>query len=536
MRSSARPLYLAFATSTFLVGASAAADEPKEPLPLAPAAPPGVVAEAAPAAPDRITEALAPQPGGLTPNEVERMALGTAPSLKVKQAELKAASAKVTQAMLSFLPRVSGTVSYTRLSEVKNSLGTQTVFGLNTGDPTNPFNPTLPTGGLVNGACPAPAPSSFSCVHLYDTTGKDQGTLAVTQAAFNFPVLLNSYAFAAQIAVPVSDYVLRLSQGYAAASRAESAKKLDIKAEGLKLATDARVAFFNWVQAKAATVVTTEGVKQAEAHLVDMRRIVDAGLASRVELLNLEAQRASAEQVRIASVAMAELAEQSLRIFIGMPTDKPVSIGIDILHESLTPSTTTLSALEDEALAHRLEIRALDETEHSLKSLVSLARANYLPRVDGFANFTYSNPNQRFFPQRDEFHYTWEAGVRLSWTVNDTISAPSMVSEAQARVEQINAQKQQLLQGLKLEVAAAYADLKRAEANIAVADQGLVAAEEALRVRSELLKAGRATSVEIVDAENKVMQARLSWVSARVGILVAKTKLEHAAGRDVPKS
>jgi outer membrane protein TolC len=534
MRSSARPLFFVLATTSCLFVGSAAADEPKELVPVVPPVAVPALPTSTPAAPpDRIAEALAPQPGGLTPNEVGAMVVRVAPSLRVKQAELKAASAKVTQALLGFVPRVSGTASYTRLSEVQNSLGTQTVFGTVNG---TTFTPGIPTGGLVSSTCPQVPLPNTQCVRVIGETGQQSDMLAVTQVPFNFPVLLNAYAFTAQIAVPVSDYVLRLSQGYAAASRAESAKKLEIQAEGLKLATDAKVAFFNWVQAKAATVVATEGVKQADAHLTDMRRIVDAGLASRVELLNLEAARAAAEQGRIAAVALAELAEQNLRISIAIPADKPVSIGADMLHETFTPNSATLAALEDEALARRLEIRALDETEHSLKSLVSLARANYLPRLDAFAGATYANPNQRIFPQRDEFRYTWEAGLRLSWTVNDTLSAPSMVAEAQARVEQINAQKQQLLQGLRLEVAAAYADLKRAEANVAVADQGLVAAEEALRVRSELLKAGRATSVEIVDAENKVMQARLSWVSARVGILVAKTKLEHAAGRDVPKS
>ena len=32
---------------------------------------------------------------------------------------------------------------------------------------SNPFNPNIPTGGLVNGACPG-APPSVSCVHVID--------------------------------------------------------------------------------------------------------------------------------------------------------------------------------------------------------------------------------------------------------------------------------------------------------------------------------------------------------------------------------
>jgi outer membrane protein len=145
-------------------------------------------------------------------------------------------------------------------------------------------------------------------------------------------------------------------------------------------------------------------------------------------------------------------------------------------------------------------------------------------------------PTNVSFPQSDEFRGTWEAGVRLSWTVNDTLAAPAAVTEAKAKAAQITALKEQLLQGLKLEVAQAYAELKRAEANIDAADRGLVAAEETLRVQTELLRAGRATSVTIVDSEREVTQARMGRVSAHVSVIVARLKLEHAVGRDVPPS
>lgn len=534
MRSSPRSIHLAFATSAFLFAAVASADEPKELLPAAPPAPADALPNVPPAAPDRIAEALAPQPGGLTPKQVGELALRAKPSLRVKEAELREAAAKADQALLAFIPRLSGTATYTRLSEVKNSLGTQTVFGLATGDPANPFTTTIPTGGLVNGACPSPAPPSFSCVHVFDTAGRDAGTLSVTQVGFNFPVLLNSYSLAAQLAIPVSDYVLRLSHFYAAATHAESAKKYDLQAAELQAVAEAKVSFFNWIRAKGASVVAAEAVNQAAAHLQDVKRIVDAGLASRGDLLRLEAQKAAAEQFAADASAVANVAEQALRISLGLPANGPLMIGTDVLHEAPGSEASTLETLEKEALGKRLELRSISESERATTSLVSGARAQYLPRVDAFANATYANPNQRIFPQRDEFRFTWEAGVRMSWTVNDTLAAPAAVSEAKARAAQITALKEQLLQGLRLEVASAYGDLKRAEATIDAAERGLVAAEETLRVQTELFRAGRATSVAIVDAETALVQARLQRVNARVGVLIAKTRLEHASGRDVP--
>jgi len=533
MRSSARPLYLAFATSTLLFGASAAADEPKEPLPSVPVAPPGVLPQAAPVTPDRIAEALAPQPGGLTPNEAARIALRTRPSLRAKEAELRAATARVDQALTNFLPRVTVTGTYTRLSLVENKLGGggTTLIGVKP-DPNDPFNQDKATKaplapGLIE-VNPCQLPSGF-CAQ--DSSGAF--VTAVPVQGITLPALQNSYSFVASVAVPISDYVLRISQGYAASSHAESAKKIELEAEGLNIAADAKIAFYNWVRTKATAAVTAEAVAQADAHLKDVQRAFEVGLSSKGDVLRLEAQLASAQQTQADAAALASLVEEQLRIALGLPAGKPLGIGIDVLHEPAEPSSVTLSTLQDEALAKRLEIRALDETEYSLKKTVSLTRAGYFPRVDAFADVQYSNPNQRVFASGAEFRMTWDAGVRLSWTINDSITAAPAVTEAKARVEQIAAQKEALQQGLKLEVASAYAELKRAEANIEAAERGLAAAEESLRVQTELIRAGRATGVSLVDAEAEVTRARLRRVDVRVGILVAKTRLEHATGRDV---
>lgn len=527
MRSSARPLYLALATSLLSLASPVLADEPKEPTPPVPAATPA----AAPATPDRIAEALAPQPGGLTPNEVGRLAMQARPSLRAKQAELREAAAKADQALLAFVPRVSGAAAYTRLSEVKNSLGTQTVFGTVNG---TAFTPGIPTGGLVSSTCDQVPLPNTQCVRVIGQTGQQSDMLAVTQVPFNFPVLLNSYSFTAQLAVPVSDYVLRFSHFYAAATHSESAKKYDLQAAELQVAAEAKSAFYNWIRAKGASVVAAEAVGQAQAHLEDVQRIFAAGLASKGDVLRLEAQKAAAEQFAVDARALANTAELNLRITLGLPEDKPLAIGVDVLHEALTPMTDTAEKVEKEALSKRLELRSISESERATSALVSGARAQYAPRIDAFANATYSNPNQRFFPQRDEFRFTWEAGVRMSWTVNDTLAAPAAVSEAKARAAQVTALKEQLLQGLKLEVNVAHGDVIRAMAVIDAADRGLVAAEETLRVQTQLFQAGRATTTAIVDAETALVQARLQRVNAHVGVLIAKMRLEHAAGRDVP--
>src|SRR5690349_494064 len=82
-----------------------------------PVAPPPVVQPVARQLPDPLAIALAPQPGGLTPEDAARVAAAGKPSVKAKRADLEAAAARVDQALVSYFPRVSVTATYTRLSE-----------------------------------------------------------------------------------------------------------------------------------------------------------------------------------------------------------------------------------------------------------------------------------------------------------------------------------------------------------------------------------------------------------------------------------
>ncbi|APR80835.1 Hypothetical protein A7982_06182 [Minicystis rosea] len=51
-------------------------------------------------------------------------------------------------------------------------------------------------------------------------------------------------------------------------------------------------------------------------------------------------------------------------------------------------------------------------------------------------------------------------------------------------------------------------------------------------MRRELFQHGRASSVELTDAETELFRASLDVVSARVDVRIARARLLHATGRD----
>jgi outer membrane protein TolC len=89
-----------------------------------------------------------------------------------------------------------------------------------------------------------------------------------------------------------------------------------------------------------------------------------------------------------------------------------------------------------------------------------------------------------------------------------------------------------LLDGIRLEVRQARNAVTEADSAIATSQQALTSAEEGYRVRRELFRAGKATLLEVIDAEAELTRVRLEVVNAVVEARIARVRFDHAVGRD----
>jgi outer membrane protein TolC len=422
---------------------------------------------------------MAPSPGGgLTSEQVAARAQETSFDAAARRQALAAAEARLEQAKVAYLPKLTLTGSYTRLSEVAQTLtfGGQTIV---------------------------------------------------------FP--LNRYLFQAGLAVPVSDYVLRISQGYAAASRNQHAAQLDQLAAKLKAGTDGKLAYYAWLRAKGQLIVAERALGQSKDHLVDANNSFEAGTASKADVLRVESQVASAELVVAQAQNVLNLNEEQIRTAMHDTTPGRYAVGEDLrIDPPPVPGLDNLEVLRAEALEQRLEVRALDETAWSLREQAKVARAGYYPRLDLVGNAIFANPNPRVFIPTNEFTPSWEVGAQLVWTPNDALNANGASADTEARASQIQMQKQVLRDSVGLEVVQAYNAMREAEITLGTTARGLRSAEEGYRVRRELFQNGRATSVELTDSEVELFRASLEAINARANLRSARASLLHAVGRDIP--
>ena len=71
-----------------------------------------------------------------------------------------------------------------------------------------------------------------------------------------------------------------------------------------------------------------------------------------------------------------------------------------------------LGDLVDTARRQRLEFKAIDTGIAAKQRQRDAELANSLPRLSAFGAADYADPNQRVFPQVDEFKFTWQIGWR----------------------------------------------------------------------------------------------------------------------------
>jgi outer membrane protein TolC len=490
------------AASLVLTASSAAIAQPAPP----PVTPPAPAAPATESLDSRLKQLIG-RSGGLTSDEVGRKAQSTSYDVMARQKDVQAAAASVDQALVAYIPRLGLTGRYTRLSPLEST----------------------PLGGSASGSQVGTQSPSGTVITSVSPTSP-----LIALPAFSFPIILDNYLLQATVTVPISDYLLKTSQSYASAERTQKGAELNERAQRLKTSADARSTYYSWVRARLSVVVSEQALAQADGHLKDAKSAFQVGTVSKADVLRVESQLASAELLLLRAKNLSDLLEHQVRVAMHDPMSTRYEIGEDVTGE-MAPigSIESLNDLVSEAMDKRLEIRALDETAWSLKEQAKAARASNYPVVSGFGDLIYANPNTRIIPQEQTFKATWDVGLQVTWSPNDIGTGTALGKNLDARAASIEAQKAALSDGLRVEVMQQWQAYREAEASIATTQRGLTSAEEGYRVRKELFTHGRATSVELTDAETDLTRARLEAINARVDLRIAKVKLIHALGRDV---
>ena len=245
---------------------------------------------------------------------------------------------------------------------------------------------------------------------------------------------------------------------------------------------------------------------------------VEAGDASRAELLRTEVEAGRAEVEKAATLQQLRQARAVLNTLLNQDLATPVELSDDL---NSTTVETDRQELQQQALAHRHDLQGFHARLEGAQAVQRLATYALLPDLNlGLAS-------QKIRGAGDY----WKAGLSLkvplwAWGKQRAEIAGARAGVLRAQAEQLAARNQVLLevQGAFLRVEVFQQQLR------CYRDQVLPSAEEAYRIVRRRYDEGGASYLEVIDAGRTLGEVRIAWANIQLDCHIAITELTQAIG------
>jgi len=206
----------------------------------------------------------------------------------------------------------------------------------------------------------------------------------------------------------------------------------------------------------------------------------------------------------------------------GLPVDTELELA-PISTEAETPSLP-LAAYRDLGMNQNPEIQAAMEAAEKARQDVRIAKADYVPDVGAFAQYTYQNGVPFLV------HNNGSVGLRMSWKVFDWGKRSAAIGEGEAQVMQAEENVQRLKRRVTLQVEKSYRNLELAKEMTTTARAALEQARETRRLDGDRYIVGVSLASEDWRAKAGEASAQANLLRADLNYLLAKGELDVATG------
>ena len=416
------------------------------------------------------------QPSGLTLQDSIRIALQNSRSLRTVLEDERKANARVREAKGAGLPQLDISANYRRLDRVPKA--------------------RFPSFDPVSGTF------TFNEIEI-QPIDSGTGTVSLSQV------------------VDISGVVRTATD---AASLFSRIANLDVQRTRNDVVLQVKQAFYDVLRAQELVRVAEESLRNAEVRRKLAQAAVDAGVSPKLDVMRAEAAVAAAQQAVITARNALQLAKSAFNNVLGRRVDEPVEL---LPVDEQVPESADFNQYLQEALAKRTEMIQANLGISLAEKQITAAKRDQLPTVVVRGQWDFNLKTSTFQPRE----YSFTAIAAVQFKIWDSGQTQGRVEQARADVEKAKITIENVREGIALEVRSAYLGLQEAREKVAVAEKGLQAATESLRVARLRYEAGVSNQLELSDAELAYTQAEQNLVNARYDLRVAWARLEKAMGR-----
>ncbi|MEA5443380.1 TolC family protein [Cyanobium gracile] len=302
---------------------------------------------------------------------------------------------------------------------------------------------------------------------------------------------------------------------------------------------EAAEAYFNLQVSDETVRIGQESVRSSLVSLRDAKARFQAGVATKLEVLEAETQLARDQQVLTQGLSDQAIARRALASLLDLPQD--------VTPTSKEPSRVVgswLPSLQESIIAAYAFREELDNVLLNI-SIANSEANTALGRVQPFLNIAYGLTGGRTrgvqFANRNTpgvnfGNEGWSVentvGLNLNWTLFDGGAARANYRRQKQVAEQNTYQFAQQRDAIRQQVETNFYELEKNNRNITTTSREVISTRESLRLARLRFQAGVTTQREVVDTQRDLTQAEVRWSTAISDYNKALARLRRFTGLD----
>lgn len=284
-------------------------------------------------------------------------------------------------------------------------------------------------------------------------------------------------------------------------------------------------AYYGVQLAKAVVDINKITLQNAENNFEVVNSKYKIGVATEFDYLRAKVKVDNILPVLSKSERNLEISTKILLNAIGLKTEDRLEVKGELTYDS-TELFNTTDQIIDKISENNVAVRQLEIGNKISKELVTVDKANYMPKLYLFGAYNLSaSSNDTRSLTNYPFFNSFNAGIGLTWDLN-LFRNSYKVKQSEIEVKRNEEQIKDLKQKLRLTSESYIIALEDAKQRLISQKETIALAERGLELANASYRAGVLNQIDVQDAELTLYQSRLGYYQAIFDYQSAKSEIQ----------
>ncbi len=286
-------------------------------------------------------------------------------------------------------------------------------------------------------------------------------------------------------------------------------------------------AYYNVLLQEALAKVNEEALNIAQDHLKQAEIRFNQGVNTEFDVTRAKVDVANAKTDFITARNNQIKARQSLNQLFHLPPDSTIQLKDSLDYVDYTPSVDKIWPVAKE---NRPELVSKQLIIKQYESYLGLRKSQYYPTVSVGGSYSWYHNDFDGYNSRE--YDTWSSYVKMKLNIFEGLKTLGQVNEARALLEQSRLSYEKALLNAQTEVEQTIREIIKQQELVASTGESVSLADISLKMAKVAYENGRATTLDVSDAELSLTTAKVNQAQAVSGYLTGMAKLKQAIGTD----